>query len=47
MALSFLKNFMGKDSKAAAFACLSVFIVVALYYNQNSFLGALKPRLTT
>ena len=47
MALSFLKkNFMGKDSKAAVFllAFFSVFIVIALYYNQNSFLEAFEAK---
>ncbi|MDO8262663.1 MAG: adenylate/guanylate cyclase domain-containing protein [Gallionella sp.] len=37
---------MGKDSKAAVFllAFISVFIVIALYYNQNSFLEAFEAR---
>ena len=47
MALSFLKkNLFGKESKAAVFllAFISVFIVIALYYNQNSFLEAFEAK---
>ncbi|OGS96027.1 MAG: guanylate cyclase [Gallionellales bacterium RIFCSPLOWO2_02_FULL_57_47] len=47
MALSFLKTKLtGRDSKAAEFllAFFSVFIVIALYYNQNSFVEAFEAR---
>lgn len=47
MALSFLKkNLFGKESKVAVFllAFISVFIVIALYYNQNSFLEAFEAK---
>lgn len=46
MASSFLKIIMGKDSKVAVFllAFISVFIVIALYYNQNSFLEAFEAK---
>lgn len=47
MALSFLKNNLAKkDSKIAVIflAFISVFIVIALYYNQNSFLEAFEAK---
>jgi adenylate cyclase len=47
MALSFLKKkLLGKDSKLAVFllAFVSIFIVIALYYNQNSFLEAFEAK---
>lgn len=46
MTSSFLKLFMEKDSKIAVFllAFISVFIVIALYYNQNSFLEAFEAK---
>ena len=47
MALSFLKkNLMRSDSKVAVYllAFISVFIVIALYYNQNSFLEAFEAK---
>ncbi|HEU0188501.1 MAG TPA: adenylate/guanylate cyclase domain-containing protein [Gallionella sp.] len=47
MALSFLKNnFTKKDSKVAVIflAFISVFIVIALYYNQNPFLEAFEAK---
>lgn len=46
MASSFLRIFMREDSKVAVFllAFISVFIVIALYYNQNSFLEAFEAK---
>lgn len=47
MALSILKKKLtGRDSKVAVFllAFLSVFIVIALYYSQNSFLEAFEAK---
>src|ERR1039457_7435395 len=47
MILSLLKeNLIGRNSKAAPFllAFISVFIVIALYYGQNSFLEAFEAK---